>query len=266
MKHHACQIKIFNDGILSCAYSVRSKEKVHHIDFAKGDVEEVYYYIDIGVDNSRRLASDDAATEPGSFIALKVQKTKTNGFSSVSSYVPGNSTDEKGLIVAEFRSDADIATFLRVVEENKHFSAYFTNDNRLPRRRSDLYATALIADAKKEALSRKKKIGSSKRVGFLAGKASHDILLSFPFEGKPYLIDAAADGLNEFQCHDCTDGDADDVDIQDCDNIESSDPRNAEGGEDTRRRHHVEIRVEDFERLDPGVYLNDTLIDFYLQW
>ncbi|GAX11796.1 sentrin-specific protease 7 [Fistulifera solaris] len=266
VKHHSCQIKIFNDGILSCAYSVRSKEKVHNIDFAKGEVDEVYYYVDNGVDNSGRLASDDAATEPGSFIALKVQKTKTNGFSSVGSYVPGNSTDEKGLIMAEFRSDADIATFLRVVEENVHFKAYFTNDSRLPRRRSDLFATALIADAKKEALSRKKKIGSSKRVGFLAGKASHEILLSFPFGGDPRLIDDTARGLNEFQFANCTDTEMDEVDIEDCDQGTSSDIRNAEGSEDTRRRHHVEIRVEDFERLDPGVYLNDTLIDFFLQW
>lgn len=263
MKQQNCQIKIFDDGMLSCSYSVRSKEKIHNIDFKK-EVDEVYYYIDNTVDVTGRLPSDDAAIEPGSFIALKAQKTKGNGFSSMNSYIPGNSTDENGLIVAEFRSDADIATFMRVVQEHNELSDFFSRKNRLSRDRAELYSKALVEDAKKEALNRNKKVKSSNRVGFLAGKSSTDLLLRFPFGGDPNLIDAVANGLPEFQCPSSADMNEEEEQVSAID--EPSELCAPDGNEDIRRRHCVEIRVEDFERLDPGVYLNDTLIDFFLQW
>ena len=265
MKQQNCQIKIFSHGILSCSYSVRSKEKAHNIDFMGGEVKDVYYYIDNTVDITGRLPSDEAAIEPGSFIALKTKKTKENGFSNVNTYDPGDLTGEKGFIVAEFRSDADMATFLRVVQENEHLADFFSNDNRLSRDCADLYSKALLADAKKEALNRNKKVKSSDRVGFLAGKSNTDLLLRFPFGGDTSLIDAAANGLAEFQCSKYTDVNEEERDTAICENA-SSEPCAPDVSEDTRRRHHVEIRVEDFERLEPGVYLNDTLIDFFLQW
>jgi hypothetical protein len=32
------------------------------------------------------------------------------------------------------------------------------------------------------------------------------------------------------------------------------------------RTHHVTIRDEDYERLSPGQFLNDTLVDFWMRW
>lgn len=265
VKRQACQLRIFKDGILSCSYLARSTEKLHNIDFHDGEVEEVHYYVDSTVDISGRLPGDDAAVEPGPFIALKVHKTKSNGFSSVSTYVPGDSTEGRGLIVAEFRSDADMATFLKVVRENEFFSAYFSNESRLKCNHAHLYSTALIADARKEALSRNKKVKCSSRVGFLAGKTSNDLLLRFPFGGDPRCIEAASEGLKEFQCFHCSDATDQETDSEGCEDP-PLETHATEVIEDTRRKHHIEIRVEDFERLDPGVYLNDTLIDFFLQW
>ena len=33
-----------------------------------------------------------------------------------------------------------------------------------------------------------------------------------------------------------------------------------------RRTHHVTIRDADYERLSPGIFLNDALVDFWMQW
>jgi Ulp1 family protease len=33
-----------------------------------------------------------------------------------------------------------------------------------------------------------------------------------------------------------------------------------------QRAHFVAIRVEDYERLDPGKWLNDLMVDFWMQW
>ena len=32
------------------------------------------------------------------------------------------------------------------------------------------------------------------------------------------------------------------------------------------RIHHVQILREDLDKLEPGVYLNDTLVDFWMMW
>ena len=32
------------------------------------------------------------------------------------------------------------------------------------------------------------------------------------------------------------------------------------------RQHYVTIRVEDYERLEPREWLNDSLVDFWMQW
>jgi Ulp1 family protease len=33
-----------------------------------------------------------------------------------------------------------------------------------------------------------------------------------------------------------------------------------------QRAHFVTIRVEYYKRLDPGKWLNDSLVDFWMQW
>jgi hypothetical protein len=37
-------------------------------------------------------------------------------------------------------------------------------------------------------------------------------------------------------------------------------------GKVRQRAHYVSLRVEDYNRLDPGEWLNDSLVDFWMQW
>jgi len=34
----------------------------------------------------------------------------------------------------------------------------------------------------------------------------------------------------------------------------------------TKRAHHVTVRDGDYERLSPGQFLNDTLVDLWMRW
>ena len=34
----------------------------------------------------------------------------------------------------------------------------------------------------------------------------------------------------------------------------------------SRRKHFLTIRVEDYNRLDPEEWLNDSLVDLWMQW
>jgi hypothetical protein len=40
----------------------------------------------------------------------------------------------------------------------------------------------------------------------------------------------------------------------------------ADGTKKPTRTHHVTIRDGDFERLRPGVFLNNTIVDFFMLW
>lgn len=75
-----------------------------------------------------------------------------------------------------------------------------------------------------------------------------EVMLVFPFHASKEDFDSAADGMNE-ACHS---GDS---------NISASQNEIVKG-----KTHMVTIRGEDYKRLAPMEFLNDTLIDFWMDW
>jgi Ulp1 family protease len=89
----------------------------------------------------------------------------------------------------------------------------------------------------------------SQREGtFIAGKNDNEILIVYPFEGDRNIIEASALDLNELS-YKCT-------------------YNNQVRTETTSRvgRTQATIWVEDYEKLEIGVWLNDTLVNFWMKW
>ena len=120
--------------------------------------------------------------------------------------------------------------------------------------------------------------GSHKKQRFLAGRKDDDILLVFPFCAENDLIEKAASGLKEVRGNplDCTEGlritdSAVAVAVQDggkaCgkDSVKEDGLR-AEGPGRLGRSHVLTVRVGDYKLLEPGKWLNDTLVDFWMRW
>jgi Ulp1 family protease len=42
--------------------------------------------------------------------------------------------------------------------------------------------------------------------------------------------------------------------------------RNPDSSDTSSRTHYLTIREDDRERLQPGQFLNDTLVDFWMSW
>ena len=98
------------------------------------------------------------------------------------------------------------------------------------------------------------------------------ILLVYPFAGDINKIEAAADGLNEASCIDRGAFDT------------TRHPQSEESGQasetmddhmktDTasqvklhQKGHKVTIMVKDYKRLEPTGWLDDSLVDFWMQW
>jgi hypothetical protein len=111
-----------------------------------------------------------------------------------------------------------------------------------------------------EQSPRKKKKASSaswEQPPFLEGKSDEDVLLVYPFSGSKHDMEKAADGIfSFFGPEKSTDSNDDSSTKRDSSEEESSNGRS----------HYLTITAGDCRRLEPGVYLNDTLIDFFMQW
>ena len=101
-------------------------------------------------------------------------------------------------------------------------------------------------------------------------KKDEENILTFPFGGDKAEIDQAARGLDYLgKLPDTVDtGSASDGEASDTDGGGTG---KAGGGQGTAgklqgRAHFVTVRAGDYRRLDPGEFLNDTLIDFFIQW
>jgi len=98
-------------------------------------------------------------------------------------------------------------------------------------------------------------------------------LLVYPFAGKRERIEAAAADLEELSG--LPDPYDDDIPFANQEGTSSDDDAAAAAagnngdqqlGKRRARSHFLTIRAGDFLRLDDGEYLNDTLIDFWMQW
>ncbi len=123
------------------------------------------------------------------------------------------------------------------------------------------YMQALIVDSQKEKdarciASRAQSGGVNKN-----NDAENKLLLVFPFDVDEKSLREASRGLLELG------GDLLGV-IEDGPSVEDRlvEDYVTRGTKIPPRTHHVKICDEDYERLSPGQFLNDTLVDFWMRW
>lgn len=252
------------------------------------DLREVKYYIagDTSDTEEASVKSSDDLPESMSFLAMKVDVSKSSNFRYPNHYKPNGREIPKCFILVEFRSDTEFTELLQIVGTINSLSPYFDKQAQLTTKTAERYCQPFIKDSKNEARMSRNSIESPtsrKKQGFLAGKKEDDILLVYPFDGDEKLIEKAAEGLNE-----ASEGGPYNTDsrservVVEAMEIDNTDPelpdtgKALSGGSDkgeaeleikTRgRAHFLTVRVEDYERLEPGEFLNDTLIDFWMQW
>ena len=91
--------------------------------------------------------------------------------------------------------------------------------------------------------------------------AENKLLLVFPFDVDEESLSEASRGLLELG------GDLLGV-VEDEPSVEDQLDKNdvTRRTKKPPRTHHVTIRDEDYERLSPGQFLNDILVDFWMRW
>lgn len=169
-------------------------------------------------------------------------------------------------IILEFEKEEEMNDLVELVDGNIRTASIPPDD-------IEGNAAVLIKDSKRSRKSRSRK----EKDPFVADKKSDEILLVYPFEGDKNSLDAAANGLLELGWQESLVAKADLVESKgdiklgpSPSSTSTTDNGSAENALTTtqngQRTHFIEIRVEDYEKLDTGEWLNDSLVDMWMQW
>ena len=284
-----CRLKFDNNGNLYI-YPNASDNPVHHILY--NEIQEPHHY---------RCMNEESNLEANvltNFISFYVEPNDCNKLDKCfNAYVRQKDTEFK-YIVIEFQSVRDYEELIgdvAMVANAKNYRVLWDPNNKLGSRRVEKYAMALINDSKKNghcqqqpATRRTRRSRGTissvsaalqKKKRFLGSRRFDDVLLVYPFAGEANLIDGAANGLTEaasalhlphrFQAAIDQPTQSAAVAAESSGIVvanTSTGERSALVAKVKQRAHFLTIRVDDYERLDSGEFLNDTLIDFWMQW
>eukprot|EP01082_Thalassiosira_pseudonana_P009089 g8088.t1.2.5e17418a g8088 g8088.t1 contig27:163628-167782(+) len=131
------------------------------------------------------------------------------------------------------------------------------------------------ANAAEVNARKRESIGMKTRSGRGRGRkvlidAENKLLLVYPFKGADEeMLAEASTGLKELSGHHL--GVKDEMDVEEVEATanDSSDQNDDEATVEVKgsaRAHYVTICQEDYNRLEPGQFLNDSLVDFWMRW
>ena len=240
-----------------CWNNAQGEEQAHKVSL-KGDADaltELNYYIPDDKDNNEGDGTDEFA-----FIAFKITPTEANQFAMYT-----KSYDENSYIVVEVRDSDDGDQFKALIAQmsvNQALAIFFGTDPQLEFYQIKEYTAALDKDTKKEADRRR-----SSRIGRSKSKKKGNVLekplLVFPFKADEEVFSTAASNLNELrEAREISDGESIPL-IQPQDSDLNETDVKVKG---SSRTHYITIREDDVERLAPGEFLNDALVDFWMKW
>lgn len=157
---------------------------------------------------------------------------------------------KKRFIVIEFRKSDEFLKLLASMRKNPILVNMLNDSAKLTSLDSRFYSEVLRLDNNIERATRMKSLTRY--------ESTNKVLLVYPFNGNDDAIENAAKGLKEAKIQI---GKENVVAVQAEVNNEASDAQDK-----SVRGHYLTIRDEDRHRLTNDEFLNDTLVDFWMQW
>ena len=223
-------------------------------------------------ENIDEMSLVDRETCDLNFVAMKVEPNGQNGLKKYFSSSRKEKSDEcKFYVVLEFRSYKDVLDLLGIMRTSREYASFADKTARLSNFDASTYVKAFIEFDQSNA-------ARESRTAFIDGRGSDDVILVYPFEADQTELSRAAEGLLEASGAPLTDAIGKERESDLLDPMRAS-PVSRRGGlslpgpvdsptpaKCRNRSHFLTIRIRDYERLDPGEWLNDTLVDFWLRW
>ena len=149
------------------------------------------------------------------------------------------------------------------MRQHRTLAVWCSGDSEIPFNDLAKYTQALQEDNRKE---REKRLVSVRRTRSGGNKKKKDsdneLLLVYPFDVDEAILSEAASELKELG------GDSLGVESVHAEMHDQSvgGDGSYDKGKSSTRTHYVTIRQDDKERLCPGQFLNDSLVDFWMRW
>ncbi|CAB9506597.1 Sentrin-specific protease 7 [Seminavis robusta] len=239
-----CRIEVSNELVLALK---GRKRKVK-----KKDGDDLITCIDLNGKDLKclkffsREESLESNLEP--FLALQVAPNDQNKLGRFGGYGYNSKDKRQNYIVIQFRSNDDLEAVLGVMGSTHPF----VQEAQLSSEEAEHYCAAILNGKG----FRRGKVTDA----FIGNRSEDDVLLVYPFAGDADEIEHCASELQEASGELFSENPA-------CAATPVDDGKVSSSPEATDlRRHKLTVRVRDVERLNPGVFLNDTLIDFWIQW
>jgi hypothetical protein len=250
-----CRIEFVMSKLTLMATKRNREVELTTIDLADERIEVKYFHM-IGKDISRRQQFHppffSVAVEPRP--AVRVEQYP-NAFSKSSS------DSNRKLAVVKFGSSADLIEVLECIRR----SLPRLSPLRLKSSDAQLVYGGALQDHDENARE------ANANDAFVAGRNEDSVLLVYPFAGDCSQMEKAAAGLPEAsgdlfaqsktsatRVVDYYEQPLPDADVGTAELVSTA--------QSELRRHFLTIQVRDFMRLKPREFLNDTLIDFWIQW
>lgn len=209
---------------------------------------------------------DNTAAEQITFIAFKLSYSERYLLSREALQtlrVSGNFDAAKDIYSSffscEVRDDTDFKEKLPKLRENQILGIYLEPDSKVGPENADLYISVFKKHTESERLARlsasPRRLRRSARVksstATISSEAKQKIILVYPFVGGDSIEKAAKDlklsSVDEKR-----------LSIEELTSLQKE--------ATTGRAHILTITGEDRDRLEPGEFLNDTLVDFWMRW
>lgn len=225
-----------------------------NLDIAMDDVQEMLFY--------EAQASDEDVAD---FLSIRAHANERNGLDKLTKSYNEEAAVESGqrFLVVEFHERNQLEKLRNDMKQGEWMS--FEDMQVLGTSEAKKYAKVLIDESKGYDQRRKKHATPvwDKEDPFLKDRKEDDVLLVFPFGGDKEQIDSASAGLVELGASSLG---AVDLDQKPAADDDSTSADEEEGEKKQWRAHYLTVRVSDYERLNDTEFLNDTLIDLWVQW
>ena len=129
----------------------------------------------------------------------------------------------------------------------------------------ETYASTLINASKEDRDSRRRQTRSGRKKGKDSG-AENKLLLVYPFKVDEAVLAKASRDLLELNGDTLGVPDADDPTPETSQPVQNPSADTGVKKKGSSRVHYVTIREEERDRLAPGQFLNDSLVDFWMRW
>jgi hypothetical protein len=271
-----------------------SAEKMKHvINLEDETLLEMKYFVSNDDEDQAgaTIAIDFDESEQMTFLAIKVKPNEKNDLTRYPNlYQPENSDcgDDKRYIAIEFRHESEFLDLLKDMKKDESVGGFvFDSSSLLTAAEAEVYGKSLFQAARKERADRESNVCSPRlrrKRKKRRGSASNEVMLVFPFGADKDAIEEAAKDCKEACRIDPVVSDLGTVAFggaglesngkevttsapEETDSTsDDDDDKDDSTGTTKSRAHFLTIREEDYDRLHPGEFLNDTLIDFWFQW